>query len=324
MLAHRIPSIMPPLTLEESLETTRIHSARGLLPAQTGLVTARPFRAPHHSISGAGLIGGGSIPRPGEVSLAHNGVLFLDELPEFPRQVLEVLRQPLEDQHVTIARSQITLSFPASLMLVGAMNPCKCGFAFTSDLNNECRCTPHQIRAYTSKISGPLLDRIDIQIDVPAVSYRQMSRERKRSPPRQSGNGSSKRGIDSYEGSARTAFIPMPGCVPITFGPTADGQESAIASLRTQSHAWEFLLAAGPGFLKSRERSRIWKAQTTLPHRTSPKRSATGGSTACRSQLPEDRTSRTRRARLVFVNCFSRNALPNSSPSASCFTKPPV
>ena len=176
MLAHRIPSIMPPITLEESLETTRVHSAGGLLPARTGLVAVRPFRAPHHSISGAGLIGGGSIPRPGEVSLAHNGILFLDELPEFPRHVLEVLRQPLEDQHVTIARSRITLSFPASLMLVGAMNPCKCGFAFTSDPNNECRCTPHEVRAYTSKISGPLLDRIDIQIDVPAVSYREMSR----------------------------------------------------------------------------------------------------------------------------------------------------
>ena len=176
MLAHSIPSVMPPITLEESLETTRIHSAGGLLPARTGLVSVRPFRAPHHSISGAGLIGGGSIPRPGEVSLAHNGVLFLDELPEFPRHVLEVLRQPLEEQHVTIARSQITLSFPASLILVGAMNPCKCGIAFTPNPNHECSCTPNEIRAYRSKISGPLLDRIDIQIDVPAVSYSEMSR----------------------------------------------------------------------------------------------------------------------------------------------------
>jgi magnesium chelatase family protein len=169
MLARRIPSIMPQMTLNESLDVTRIHSACGLLPPGGGLVTVRPFRSPHHSISSGGLIGGGSTPRPGEASMSHNGVLFLDELPEFPRHAIEVLRQPLEDQQVTIARAQTTLSFPASLILVGAMNPCRCGFL--GDALHECRCTPKQIQIYRSKISGPLLDRIDIQIDVPPVPY---------------------------------------------------------------------------------------------------------------------------------------------------------
>src|SRR5207249_880274 len=132
----RIPTILPPMTFAESLETTRIHSVTGLLPSETGLITTRPFRAPHHTISDAGLVGGGPIPRPGEVSMAHNGVLFLDELPEFPRNVLEVLRQPLEDRKVTIARAQMTLTFPASFVLVAAMNPCPCGFA--NDFRREC------------------------------------------------------------------------------------------------------------------------------------------------------------------------------------------
>ena len=180
MVARRIPSIMPRMTLEESLEVTRIHSANGMLPPGTGLLAIRPFRAPHHSISSAGLIGGGSIPRPGEVSLAHNGVLFLDELPEFPRHVLEVLRQPLEDQQITIARAQTTLTFPASLTLVGAMNPCPCGYLGGALL--ECRCSPRQIHAYRSRISGPLLDRIDIQVDVPAVPYRKMAEPNRGEP----------------------------------------------------------------------------------------------------------------------------------------------
>ncbi len=175
MLARRIPSIMPRMTLDESLETTRIHSAGGLLAPGAGLLSIRPFRAPHHSISSAGLIGGGPFPRPGEVSLSHNGVLFLDEFPEFPRHVLEVLRQPLEDETVTIARAQATLSFPASLILVGAMNPCQCGFALSSD--NRCTCTPKQIQAYKSRISGPLLDRIDLHVDIPSVPYKDMSRD---------------------------------------------------------------------------------------------------------------------------------------------------
>ncbi len=175
MLARRIPSVIPPMTFEESLETTRIHSSAGLLPNGNGLVEERPFRAPHHSVSAAGLIGGGSIPRPGEASLAHNGLLFLDELPEFPRHVLEVLRQPLEDQSVTIARTQMTLSFPSSFVLVAAMNPCPCGYA--GDPQRECLCSPAQIQRYLSRISGPLLDRIDIQVAVPRVQYRELTDE---------------------------------------------------------------------------------------------------------------------------------------------------
>ncbi|HTR25902.1 MAG TPA: YifB family Mg chelatase-like AAA ATPase [Terriglobales bacterium] len=172
MLAKRMPTILPPLTFEEALETTRIHSVAGVLDARAGIVGIRPFRAPHHTISDAGLIGGGAIPRPGEVSLAHNGVLFLDELPEFPRAVLEVMRQPLEDGTVCIARAAMSLSFPARFMLTAAMNPCPCGFH--NDATRECTCTPPMIQRYISKISGPLLDRIDIHIDVPAVNYKEM------------------------------------------------------------------------------------------------------------------------------------------------------
>ncbi|MGH9801341.1 MAG: YifB family Mg chelatase-like AAA ATPase [Blastocatellia bacterium] len=172
MLSKRIPSILPPITFEEALETTKIHSVAGFTGAQ-GLLTTRPFRSPHHTISDAGLIGGGAIPRPGEVSLAHNGVLFLDELPEFERNVLEVLRQPLEDQRVTISRASMSLTFPAGFMLVAAMNPCNCGFY--GDPTRECRCTPPQVQRYISKISGPLLDRIDIHINVPAVKVSELS-----------------------------------------------------------------------------------------------------------------------------------------------------
>jgi len=172
MLAKRMPTILPPLTFEEALETTKIHSVAGVLDSTTGLVGTRPFRSPHHTISDAGLIGGGMIPRPGEVSLAHNGVLFLDELPEFPRNVLEVMRQPLEDGSVTIARAAMSLTFPARFMLVAAMNPCPCGYF--NDRTRECHCTPMIIQRYISKISGPLLDRIDIHIDVPAVNYREL------------------------------------------------------------------------------------------------------------------------------------------------------
>src|ERR1700690_434913 len=172
MLAKRMPTIFPPLTFEEALETTRIHSVAGVLDARAGLVGVRPFRSPHPTISDAGLIGGGAIPRPGEVSLAHNGVLFLDELPEFPRTVLEVMRQPLEDGTVCIARAAMSLTFPARFMLTAAMNPCPCGFH--NDRSRECHCTPPMIQRYMSKISGPLLDRIDIHIDVPAVNYKEL------------------------------------------------------------------------------------------------------------------------------------------------------
>ena len=173
MLAKRLSGILPPLTFSEALETTQVHSVAGLLPQGMGLLKQRPFRAPHHSVSDAGLIGGGSgTPRPGEVSLAHNGVLFLDELPEFPRNVLEQLRQPLEEGSVTLARAQMTLSFPASFMLISAMNPCPCGHF--SDPTRECRCTGGIIQRYLGKISGPLLDRIDLHIEVPAVPYQEL------------------------------------------------------------------------------------------------------------------------------------------------------
>ncbi len=173
MLAKRLAGILPPLSFDEAIETTKVHSIAGLLPPGGGLLRTRPFRAPHHSISDAGLIGGGTgAPRPGEVSLAHNGVLFLDEFPEFPRNVLEILRQPLEESTVTIARSTMTLCFPANFMLVAAMNPCPCGYY--GDPTRECRCTPAIIQRYLAKISGPLLDRIDIQTEVPAVPYKEL------------------------------------------------------------------------------------------------------------------------------------------------------
>jgi magnesium chelatase family protein len=172
MLAKRLAGILPLLTFEEAIESTRIHSIAGTLPPG-GLLWTRPFRAPHHTISDAGMIGGGAgMPRPGEVSLAHNGLLFLDEFPEFPRNVLEILRQPLEDSAVSIARASMTLNFPASFMLVAAMNPCPCGFY--GDPTRECRCTPAIIQRYLGKISGPLIDRIDIQIEVPAVPYKEL------------------------------------------------------------------------------------------------------------------------------------------------------
>src|SRR4030081_638568 len=172
MLAKRMPTILPPFTFEEALETTKIHSVAGVLDRGTGLVGKRPYRSPHHTISDAGLIGGGMIPRPGEVSLAHNGLLFLDELPEFPRNVLEFMRQPLEDGTVSIARASMSLTFPARFMLAAAMNPCPCGFH--NRRARECRCTSPMIQRYISKISGPLMDRIDIHIDVPAVNYKEM------------------------------------------------------------------------------------------------------------------------------------------------------
>jgi magnesium chelatase family protein len=172
MLAKRIPTILPAMSLEEAIETTRIHSVAGILENATGLLGTRPFRSPHHTISDAGLIGGGAVPRPGEVSLGHNGVLFLDELPEFQRNVLEVMRQPLEDGSVTIARAAISVTFPSRFMLAAAMNPCPCGYF--GDPGHDCHCTPPMIQRYVSKISGPLLDRIDIHIEVPAVKYKEL------------------------------------------------------------------------------------------------------------------------------------------------------
>ncbi len=176
MLAKRLPSILPPLTLEESLETTKIHSVAGKMNKDTSIISVRPFRSPHHTVSDVALVGGGSFPQPGEISLAHNGVLFLDELPEFKRNVLEVLRQPMEERVITISRSKCTTEYPASFMLVAAMNPCPCGYYNHPTV--ECTCSPSQVNKYMSKISGPLLDRIDIQIEVVPVPFKELAEKR--------------------------------------------------------------------------------------------------------------------------------------------------
>lgn len=176
MLARAMPTILPEMTIQEALEVTRIYSVRGLLPADMPLMRERPFRSPHHGTSNAGLIGGGSWPRPGEVSLAHRGVLFLDELPEFAANTLEMLRQPLEDRQVTVARASGTVTFPANFMMIASMNPCPCGYY--GDPVRECRCGSSGIQRYQKKISGPLLDRIDIHVEVPRVEYEKLSSTR--------------------------------------------------------------------------------------------------------------------------------------------------
>ena len=173
MIAKRIPSILPPLTLHEAIETTKVHSVCGLLNEHRRFVTTRPFRSPHHTISDAGLLGGTAQPTPGEVSLAHNGVLFLDELPEFHRSTLEVMRQPLEDGKVTVSRAAGSLTFPCEFMLVAAMNPCPCGHF--GDLRRECRCAPSQVQKYRNRLSGPLMDRIDIHVEVPAMELKELT-----------------------------------------------------------------------------------------------------------------------------------------------------
>ncbi|HKK77402.1 MAG TPA: YifB family Mg chelatase-like AAA ATPase [Saprospiraceae bacterium] len=177
MLARRLPTILPPLGLREALETTKIHSVAGMLRAETGLVTRRPFRAPHHTISDVALVGGGSNPMPGEISIAHHGVLFLDELPEFKRSVLEVMRQPMEERRVTISRARVTVDYPASFMLIASMNPCPCGYF--NHPEKDCTCGPGVVKRYLNKISGPLLDRIDLHVEVTPVSYDELAgRER--------------------------------------------------------------------------------------------------------------------------------------------------
>ncbi|MCL2085077.1 MAG: ATP-binding protein, partial [Oscillospiraceae bacterium] len=173
MLARRMPSILPRLTYEESLECTRIYSAARLLPSGRPLMSARPFRAPHHTVSTAGLSGGGSVPKPGEISLAHNGVLFLDELPEFPRAALEALRQPMEDGMLTISRANMALTYPARFMLIAAMNPCKCGWH--GHPSDKCRCAEASLASYRGKLSGPLLDRIDLHVGVRSVEYYELT-----------------------------------------------------------------------------------------------------------------------------------------------------
>lgn len=177
MLARRLPSILPPLDLRESLETTKIHSVAGKLSKQEGLVTTRPFRAPHHTISDVALVGGGNVPQPGEISLAHNGVLFLDELPEFKRSVLEVLRQPLEERRIAISRARFTVEFPASFMLIASMNPCPCGYY--NHPEKECVCAPGTVQRYLNRISGPLLDRIDLHVEVTPVSFDKITHQQR-------------------------------------------------------------------------------------------------------------------------------------------------
>lgn len=177
MLAQRMPTILPDLTFDEALEVTKIHSIAGMLSKDEPLITQRPFRSPHHTVSPAGLSGGGSVPRPGELSLADHGILFLDELPEFRRDALEILRQPLEDGQVTISRVHATLTYPCNIMLIASMNPCKCGYY--GDSRHQCTCTPHQINQYRNRISGPLLDRIDIQVEVSGVDYNDLSSDEK-------------------------------------------------------------------------------------------------------------------------------------------------
>jgi magnesium chelatase family protein len=175
MLAKRFPTILPEMSFDEALQTTRIHSAVGLLNHGQSLIATRPFRSPHHTLSDVAMVGGGAVPKPGEVSLTHNGVLFLDELPEFKRNVLEVLRQPLEDGSVTISRALTSITYPASIMLVCAMNPCPCGYL--GDTRHQCTCSPFQVHRYRQRVSGPLLDRIDIHIEVPAVPYKDLSKD---------------------------------------------------------------------------------------------------------------------------------------------------
>ena len=191
MLAKRLPSILPPMTLEEALETTKIHSVSGMLPQDEALVTVRPYRSPHHTISDAGLVGGGTYPQPGEISLAQNGVLFLDELPEFKRSVLEVMRQPMEDRVVTISRARVTVSYPASFMLIAAMNPCPCGYY--NHPEKECVCSPGVVKSYLNRISGPLMDRIDLHVEVTPVPFKDLAE----SPPGEKSSAVRKRVIQA-------------------------------------------------------------------------------------------------------------------------------
>ena len=213
MLARRLPGILPDMTFYESIETTKIYSLAGLLTPDTPLVTRRPFRAPHHTASTIGIVGGGRIPRPGEISLAHHGVLFLDEMPEFQKDALEALRQPLEDGVITISRATASLTYPARLMLVGALNPCPCGYL--GDSLRECTCTPYQVQRYISRLSGPLLDRIDICIEVPRLPYEEIS-----SSVKPEGSASIKKRVETARGRQRERFCgidqknvrPAPSC----------------------------------------------------------------------------------------------------------------
>jgi magnesium chelatase family protein len=230
MLARRLPTILPPLTPDESLETTRIYSATGKLPAGESLMCTRPFRSPHHTISDAGMVGGGSVPQPGEISLSHHGVLFLDELPEFNRRSLESMRQPLEEARVTISRAAHTSTFPADFILVAAMNPCPCGFL--GDPKRACKCAPTSIEKYMSRISGPLLDRIDLHIEVPPVPFEDLSKP---------GDGTGSATMREQVFAARAIQAQR-------FGPGAGGVNGRMTSKQIRTHC--VLDAAGQATLK--------------------------------------------------------------------------
>jgi len=254
MLARRLPTILPSLVLEEALETTRVHSVAGLLPPGRSLLASRPFRAPHHTISDAGLIGGGSTPRPGEVSLAHGGVLFLDELPEFRRNVLEVLRQPLEDGVVTLSRAAVSLTYPARFTLAAAMNPCPCGH--DGDSARPCRCEPGLIDRYLARVSGPLLDRIDIQLRVPGVQASELSGEPAEEPSR-----SIRARVETARERQRLRFAGQPGL----FANAHMGARDIRRHCRLGAPAEELLRAAMTRLgLSARAYHRVLKVARTI------------------------------------------------------------
>ena len=247
MLARRLPTILPDLSFDEALETTKIYSVAGTLPRNSSLISTRPFRSPHHTISDAGLIGGGAYPRPGEVSLAHNGVLFLDELPEFKKNVLEVLRQPIEDGVVTISRAVTSITYPANFMLVASMNPCPCGYL--GDPSHECTCHPGKIQKYRARVSGPLLDRIDIHIEVPPVRYKELSDEEGGEHSQEiRGRVQSARRLqlDRFDGTSIHSNSQMsPKYVKTHVRPDPDGQrllETAIDKLGLSARAYDRIL----------------------------------------------------------------------------------
>ncbi|MDF1499313.1 MAG: ATP-binding protein [Anaerolineales bacterium] len=226
LLARALPSILPSMRFDEALDVTRVYSVADQLPPDSPLIRTRPFRAPHHTISNAGLVGGGNWPRPGEISLAHRGVLFLDELPEFGRQVLEVMRQPLEDKIVTISRARGSLSFPANFMLVASMNPCPCGYF--GDTKRECTCTPATVTRYQKRISGPLLDRIDIHVEVPRVDFEKLSSDRAGEPSaavRERVEGARERQHGRFDGTPLACNADMgPGEIGLYASPDETGK----------------------------------------------------------------------------------------------------
>ena len=257
MLAKRLPSILPPLSLSESLETTKIHSVAGKLGADSGLISVRPFRAPHHTISSVAMTGGGSFPQPGEISLAHNGILYLDELPEYPRNILEMLRQPLEDRQITVTRARCSVEYPASFMLVASMNPCPCGYY--NHPTKACVCSPGQVQKYLNRISGPLLDRIDLHIEVTPVDFEKMSDQR----PGESSATIRARVIRARQRQeARYADVPGVHCnaqmTPRLLGLYARPDDKGLALLKNAMNRLN---------LSARAYDRILKVSTSRPGR---------------------------------------------------------